>query len=756
MNKTGSAAAVAIALGTAVTGLGLPVAQAQQSAGADGSETRGQSTLALETVVVTAQKKAENAQDVPISISVFGADALEASGVTRLADFIAQAPNVYINFNDSIRATAISVRGILSDPNSVGIDPSVGVYVDGVYMARPTTVNTAMYDLERVEVLRGPQGTIFGKNTIGGAMSFVSKLPTDQAEVSLGLDYGNFNAATVTLIGNTPKIGDSLAIRGAVQYQQRDGLLENLAGPDNNDVNNINARISALYDVSDTLSLILRADAARDRTHDGANEILVPSPLYARAPFNSPQDVNPWDRVINDSPSAFQDRDLWGISAEANWRVSGGTFTSITAYRAFDWNNFQSSNKSAFDIFGTGIKEDQSQLSQELRFAGNAGDRLNYLLGVYYDQQEMDAEAWARVGKDVFAVFGLPLGSNPTPGVGYIDIGLESESYAGFGQLEVRATDRLKLIAGLRYTSEEKSISHQLFADPTGQFVPNTPRVTDSRTDEEATWLTSATWSFSDDVVGYVTYSHGFKSGGYNAFSFSLLQADGTLAEFDPEYVDNYEVGVKTTLLDGRLRLNADVFYMDYQDLQVNQLIQNAQGIINYQTSNAAKAISKGGELEIMARLAAGLDVTLGYGYTDASYDSFRGATPAGADFSGNTLPQSPKHSLSATTQYLYPVSEQWNFLGRAEYTYRSERYSDAANSPQIMGDSYGLVNLRLGVEEASGGMSLTLWARNLLDKDYAVVRGFGSSAFAPGAIGQSVGNERMYGIEYRYRWRAQ
>src|SRR5262249_49811742 len=141
------------------------------------------------------------------------------------------------------------MRGILSDPNSVGIDPSVGVYVDGVYMARPTTTNTAMYDLERVEVLRGPQGTIFGKNTIGGAMSFVSKLPSDQAEAAVELDYGNFNAATITLIGNTPKLGDSLAIRGAVQYQRRDGLLENLAGPDNNDVNNINARVSALYDI---------------------------------------------------------------------------------------------------------------------------------------------------------------------------------------------------------------------------------------------------------------------------------------------------------------------------------------------------------------------------------------------------------------------------------------------------------------------------------------------------------------------------
>jgi len=743
-NQTTKRAACAVA--TAILGSSL---EPRISAAA---ETQVQP---LETIVVTAQKRTENAQEVPISMSVFSAAALEASGARRIEDFIGQAPNVFINFNNSIRATAISMRGVLSDPNSVGIDPSVGVYVDGVYMARPTTVNTAMYDLERVEVLRGPQGTIFGKNTIGGAMSFISKLPADRAEVSLGLEYGNFNAATVTLIGNTPQIGERLTLRGAAQYQQRDGWMTNLAGPDYNDVDNANARLSALYAFNDAARLILRADAARDRTHGGAREVLVPSPLFAGPPFNTVQDVDPWDRVVSDAPAAFQERDLWGASAELQVQIGAGTLTSITAYRTFDWNNFQSEDKSPFDIFGTGIREDQSQLSQELRYAGTAGDRLEYLLGAYYDRNSMDAEAWARTGADLFALFGLPLGSNPTPGVGYIDIGLRSHSYAGYGQLEFRATDRLQLIAGLRYTSEEKQIAHQVFADPTGMFVRNTPLVEASRTDEEPTWLASAQWSFTPDVLGYVTYSHGFKAGGYNAFAFSLVQPDGSLAEFDPESVDAYEVGLKTMLLDDRVRLNANVFYMDYQDLQVNQLLQNSQGIISFQTSNAASATSEGVEVELAARVLANLDLSASYGYVDAAYESFANATPQGADFSGNTLPQSPEHSASFTAEYVHPLSERWDFIGRAEYVYRSERYSDIANSQQLLADSYGLVNLRLGVADKAGRSSITLWARNLLDEDYAMLRVFGSSVFAPGLIGQALGDERMYGVEYRYRWQA-
>ena len=277
-------------------------------------------------------------------------------------------PNLYIDTEDSLRSTDISIRGILSDPNNVDIEPAVGVYVDGVYMDRPTTINAGLFDLERVEVLRGPQGTIFGKNTIGGAIDFVSKKPTQQQELDVTADYGNYNDRRVQVVANTPIVNDVLAIRGAFQFERRDGYLTNLAGPDNNDANNVNGRISLAFTPVDSFNAIWRVDGSRDRTHDEASVIFVPSPLYAGPPFNSPQNVtdNPFDRVIRDAPSPYENRDVIGTSLEANWILPAGTLTSLSAFRHFRWANYQSDDMTIFDIFGTGILENQHQYSEEL------------------------------------------------------------------------------------------------------------------------------------------------------------------------------------------------------------------------------------------------------------------------------------------------------------------------------------------------------------------------------------------------------
>jgi iron complex outermembrane receptor protein len=707
----------------------------------------------LEEIIVTAQKREANVQTVPISISVFDGAALEKGGVARLEDFTDLAPNVYINFNDSIRATSISMRGILSDPNNVGIDQAVGVYVDGVYMARPTTINVGMFDLERVEILRGPQGTIFGKNTIAGVIHFISRKPADVAEASATVRLGNFDYKLFNAMGNLP-ISDAIALRGSMQYEKRDGFLKNLAGPDNNDLDNFNARIGLRFAPNDDVEVLIRADAARDRTHAGANEVLVPSALFAGPPFNSPQDVDPWDRIIKDSESSHQDRDLFGTSAEINWSVGPGTFTSLTAYREFDWDNFQTSDSSEFDIFGTGILEDENQVSQEFRYAGG-DDQFNYVAGLYYFEQTMDAQAVARIGVDVFAPFGFPLGSNPAPGIGYIEIHTENKSYAAFAQLDYSVTESLVLTGGLRYTTEDKKITHALFGDPTGAFVPTVPKTSFSRSDDEPSWLAGIKFFASDQVMVYGTYSRGFKAGGYNAFSFSLIQSDGSPADFEPEFVDNFELGLKSTLANGRLQLNAAVFNMDYQDLQVNQLIPNNFGIIDFVTSNAAKAKSQGFEIELLARPTEYLTLQAGYGFTDAEYSSFPGATPSGDDYSGNTLPYSPKHSFGGAFDYGRPITGSWSFIIRGEYVYRSERYSDAANTPEFKGDSYSLVNGRIGLIGTNNGLGINAWVRNLFDKDYAIQIGPGG-AFSPGAVYMSVGNERTYGLELVYHWGAE
>src|SRR5665213_492089 len=679
------------------------------------------SDYALQEVVVTAQKRTENAQNVPISMSVFGAAQLQDSGSVRIADFAGLVPNLYIDTEDSLRSTDISIRGILSDPNNVDIEPAVGVYVDGVYMDRPTTINAGLFDLERVEVLRGPQGTIFGKNTIGGAIDFVSKRPTQQQEVDVTADLGNYDERRVQLVANTPLVTDVLAVRGAFQYERRDGFLKNLAGPDNNDANNLNARISLLFAPTESFNAILLFVVSRDRALDEASVILVPSPLFAGPPFNSPQNVtsNPFDRIIRDSPSPFENRDVLGTSLEANWTLGTGTLTSLTAFRHFKWSNYQSDDMTTFDIFGTGILEDQHQYSEELRYASDLSGPLTYVVGAYVDQQGENATAFAHVGVDAFAPFGAPLDSNPTPGEGFIQIHTHDRSYAAFGQADYHFTSKWVLTAGYRYTQQEKGITQYLVGDPTGQFVPTVPASSFTRTDTDPSYNTSLKYLFTDNSMAYLTFSHGFKAGGFNAFSFGLIQSNGQVAEFAPEHVNNYEVGTKTTFADGRVRLNADVFYMDYRNLQVNSLIQNSSGIIDFVTSNAAKARSKGVELELQARLTTDLQASIGYGYTDAKFTSFPGATPTGGDFTGHTLAESPKNSVGAALDYTHAVSPSWNLIGRGELVYRSSRFSDPDNTQALVDPGYSVVNLRLGVASPDDVLRIELWARNLFDKDY-------------------------------------
>ena len=216
---------------------------------------------------------------------------------------------------------------------------------------------------------------------------------------------------------------------------------------------------------------------------------------------------------------------------------------------------------------------------------------------MYVDEQGEDAQAFAHVGVDVFAPFGAPLDSNPDPGEGYIAIHTFDRSYAAFGQADYHLTSKWVLTAGYRYTEQKKSIIQSLVGDPTGEFVPTVPAASFTRTDNDPSYNLSLKYLFADNAMAYATFAHGFKAGGYNAFSFGLVQPNGQPAQFGPEHVDNYEIGTKTTFADGRMRLNADVFYMNYRDLQVNQLIQNSSGIIDFVTSNAAKARSQGVEV---------------------------------------------------------------------------------------------------------------------------------------------------------------
>lgn len=717
----------------------------------------------LEEIIVTAQRRAQRLQDVPMSVTAFSAKDVSDMGALRMANIGDMAPN--FNFSDmsSIRNTKIIVRGISSDANSIGVDQSSGMYVDGVYMGRPTTINLGLYDLERVEILRGPQGTLYGRNTIGGAINMMTKKPGKELSGDFSAQYGNYNKFLMYGAINAP-IDERLSVRIAGQANKRDGFLKNLAGPDNNDDNNLNARIAIRYQASEKIEVLLRGDWSRDRTHQGGAEVFIHSPKFALAPFN----VVPGTRyyipdgrylgVTAEYPSSYQDRDVAGGSVEINWDTGpAGTLTSLTAYRGFKWANAQTSDKSPFSIFGTGIKEDQRQFSQELRLTSPSGQRFEYVAGLYYWNMRLDADAGAFIGPDVLsmpAFGGLPLGSFPGWTEGNLYPKIRNESIAAFVHGIYHVTKDIDLIAGARYTYEKKDINFTNRPDAFGLVAAINPAVkTDSMSDNVVTPMASFEYRFMPNWNIYASYSEGFKSGGYNAFSFTFSNADGSIPRFEAEKARNYEAGLRFVSPDRRLRASLSAFNLDYRNLQVNQRLEDANGIFFFKTSNAATARSRGFEVELYYQLLPGLTFAGTYGYADAKYKDFVQDALLGVDYSGHRMPYSAKSNWSLSFDYNRPVANDLNFVMRGEFVRRGSTFSEDSNRLITKNDAYSLVNGRVGLAANERGVSVVAWARNLLDKKYTRDTFTGSGAFSPGALAAYVGEPRTYGLEVNFHF---
>ncbi len=689
-------------------------------------------SVELEEIVVTAQKRVARMQDIPVAISAITAQSIRDAGITRIEDFSNSIPNVYFD-KRNLRDSSISIRGIVSETNNPGVDQGVGVYVDGVYIGRPTAINTSLFDLERIEVLRGPQGTLYGKNTIAGAINLISRKPDDEARVEARARYGNYDAMSGYISMSGPLAPGKVYASVAGTIEKRDGYITNtFTGTDLDDADSIAGRATLLFKPQDNLEIVVRADASRDRTNSGASEVLD-NGAFTGAPF---ADADPTDRMIANNLDTIQDRDIFGTSLELNWSFDMGTLTSISAYREFDWYNFADNDFSVLNMLASGITEDQHQYSQEIRFASPSGTRFEYVVGAYYYYQTLDTIASALVGPD--------LGIYPDDVTADIFADVTTESVAVFGQGTYNINDQFSLTAGLRYTDEQKKLKHSQTGDPFELLQAALGEQNFKRSDSELSPTISVNYKPNDDMLLYASFSRGFKSGGYNAFSITATDS----AQYEPEFVSSWEVGFKSDLLDRKLRFNAAAFYLDYKDLQVNQLLL-VGGIPQFQTSNAAKAESKGVELELTARPVQGLDLAASYGYLDATFDDYQNATSSGDDFTGNRLVKAPKHNFSVSGQYVTPVTDRINVFARAEVTYRSRVYYSANNI--LSQGGVALVNGRIGLAESESGWEIYLWGRNLTDRDYVINRLAG--VIVPGQTIQSLAAPRTYGVEARVKF---
>ena len=701
--------AVSVTLMSAANPLLSPIARAQTMSSSPAADS-------LQEVVVVARKRAENLQDVPVSITALSASDLANAKIDRVNDLIAVVPNMTQDgAGDALGAYGL--RGVVSATRNIGFDSGLGIYVDGVLVVRPNAGDQELPDVSSVEVLRGPQGTLFGRNTTAGAINIITRQPSQTPTGDFKATLGNFNDREFSGYLSGPLKEEILAGKISVYDNQRDGYIRNeFDGKHYNGIDHKGVRGSLLFTPDEDLSLTWTANYERNR--DIA--------LYGGGPANNTTGAfaglpgytgNPYLVDVN-NPS-FQNRDAWGTNMKAVWKLNERLqITSITAY---GWlkTDFQDDDD-ARPLLGSNSHfiDAAHQVTQEIRLESSKTEKYDYLLGVYYLNQK------ATANRDTTVL--VPTGSDITS-----NSGLDTDAYAVFASGNWRPAERLSIGGGVRYNSERKALQFE----QTNTSVIPLPDLTADLTNNftAVTGNISATFNITDTVNVYANVSRGFKSGGFNPD----IVGDTNIS-FGPEHVTAYEIGAKSEFLDRRVRLNAALFYSDFSDLQVSQLVGVA-----FQIRNAAGAHIKGGELELEAAPIRGLTANVGVGYTDATFTQFNNCA-AGVNCNGYTLPFVPKLTVNAAIQYQYPIGQD-SVITRLDYSYKASTFAEATDDPTGYVNSYGLANGRLGYEFSGGRYGVYLWTKNIFDKVYKQYSWF----YAPFAQREFLyAIPRTYGVE--------
>lgn len=715
------------------------------------AEARAQQTTASndEEIVITARKREERLQDVPVAVTALSADALHAAGALSTQDLARLSPGLfYSSFAPSI--PNLFVRGVGTRSYDAGAESSVGTFIDGVYIARFASQIQELADVERVEVLRGPQGALFGRNTIGGAINIVTARPTEDFRASLAASYGQAENFGAEEIGVNALVSGALIenrLYGQVSYSRRkiDGHTR-IEGSDTlvNGATNEAARARFILRPGDDLEIDLSADAYR--TQDATwvwttNDVggARPGVLFAAAPAPA---INPDPYVTSLTPGqGGLARDGWGVNATISDTIGAVDVTSITGYR-------ESQNGFRNDLDGTSLDsvlqpstETASQFSQELRVSSRQGVELpfglqgDWLFGAYYFQEDIDRLDRTLLGADSFA-----------PGISIVNgTNVSTESWALFGQVGIDLTTRLRLDVGLRASNDRKQA--RLFDEETPFPVFTVPydlQLSDSWSSTDPSL--SLSYRFSPDVMVFASYASGFKSGGFQFASFDPVSASAIVR---PESVDSYQLGLRADWFGRRLRTNLTAFRYDYADIQVPRI----EGL-SVHTSNAASSAIEGFELEGYAHVTDHLRLEYGYAYLDARYDDYLFAP--GQDFSGNRLPRAPRNTLNAAL-----VLETETPIGalttRLAGYYVDSFYFEPDNAqldPGTIEPSHTTFDASIGLNR--GAYSITLWGRNLGDeaaRATVVNFGNGSPLFTGNRLLEIWAPRRAFGVSLVGNW---
>lgn len=684
----------------------------------------------LEEVVVTARKQEENAQDVPVSIQTIGSEQLQESNITNLEELSFLMPNVTVSKSGA--DDNLFIRGVGSGVN-LGFERSVGTYVDGLYLGRGKQSRQAFLDLQRVEVLKGPQGVLFGKNTIGGAINITSATPTEDLSGYIDALYEPDANEIDTRFAISNSLTDTVRGRLAGRYHTMDGYLENVyTGDDEPEIDEYALRGTLVWDATEALEVTLRGEYAESE-EDGSNQ-----QLYRLDPDNP---NNPIDgRPYSIAPVKFDDKsDLVNgytgknvnssdldsnlVSLTLNYQVGIYTLTSITGYSSYDAAVGADADNSALDTLVRNTDEDFDQVSQELRVLIQPEGAFEYMAGIYYEETELD----------VLDVFDANLLPGAVDGLVYNDFSQEAETAAAFGQVTWNITEAWRWNVGVRYSHDDKEYDKDVSIDGTILLAAFADDYTnsESRSNDEVTWNSSLQFYATDNLMLYGTVGTGYKDGGFDQFylgSHRLVDPQQESLEFEEETVVSAEFGMKSTLLDGAMTLNLAAFRSEYDDLQTSALVG-----ATFAVSNAGEAVTQGIEMDMRYAITHNLTMGAAVSWLDAYYDEFTNAactvrqqyearladiTPCVQDLTDADLQYAPEWSGNLNVEWAMPITNALEFKLRADVNYSDSFFTAQDEDPFTEADSFTKINLRLALAEMDGSWEVALVGKNLTDEE--------------------------------------
>ena len=672
-------------------------------------------SFALEEIVVTATKVAQDIDSTPAAITAITADALGPGGIREVRDLALSVPNLSVGDQFGVNRTFI--RGIGMTSIDLGADGAVAFLQDGAMIPRPSHQLAGFYDLEQIEVLRGPQGTLYGRGATAGVVNMITRKPTEDLDGYLNYTLGNYAATTVEGALGGPIGGETVMGRISGKADKRDGYGRNLTTGKPVDNRNAQAvRGSLRFKPSDTLDMVLMADYFQEDDYNYAFHFLgttvVPEDKLAhnllggRTIFDYYADRGrkPNQRNIVSDQDPINERDGTAVSAIIDWGFADGwNLKSITAWRDFSRFLRDDLDGSDVDMFGqNNYIEDSESWSQDFTVAGTAAN-VEWLMGANYFSEKMHGEVKVPL-TNLGLIFGAPADAF-NDGNYWQNGDVDIEAYGLFVQGRYAFTDALALTLGARYNYEKREGTGSFIFDAIGVNVP---------TDKEKSWdrvtpKVLLEYKTPGDGLAYLQFTQGFKSGVINIGSLNDV--------IDPEYVDAYEIGYKMPFASDRASLRTAAFYYDYTDLQVGFV--NEQSVV--ETVNAASAEIMGVEVELFARFTEGLSGNLSATWLDATYTDFVTGDYRQnfdqVDLSGNYLQNAPKYTLNGVLDYRRPVTETGAFVGRIEASYQDKVYFTEFNNSDAEQDAYGLLNLMAGYEGGDGKWSVMGWVRNATDE---------------------------------------